>query len=178
MRWSKAKKALENLLAESVRRRVQFHVTRYGPSQSYTMARAWVTWDGQEIANFSSVEWLMKNYHVARQIQESEQVTDYRDPNQREGYYLPYEQSAEILTQQGIFSRTQFQDAVESYLNLSIESALASEKPIIQALAMLDRRLGRRRLAALQIGETSNPLVRLFYRLRCQAEDMPESRSI
>jgi hypothetical protein len=175
MRWSKAKKALENLLAESVRRRVQFHVTQYGPGQSYTMARAWVTWDGQEIANFSSVEWLMKNFQVARKIQESEQATDYRDPNQREGYYRSYEQSAEILSQQGVFSRTQFQDAVERYLNLSIETALASDNPLIQAFAMLDRRLGRRRLATLQIGETGHPLVRLFYKLRCQAEDMPEA---
>jgi hypothetical protein len=174
MRWSKSRKALRELLSESVKRRVQFHVTQYGPGQSYTMARAWITWDGQEIANFSSVEWLMKSQQLAQQIREANRVADFINLAQQNRYYQSYAQATAILQKQGIFSRDQFQDAVEGYLNLSIDVALISGNPIIKALSMFDRRLGRRRLTNLQLEDTDHALVRQFYHLRCQAEEIPE----
>jgi hypothetical protein len=60
MKWSKVQQALKELMAESVKKRDQFHVTQYGRGQTYTMARAWITWDGQEIINFSSVELIVQ----------------------------------------------------------------------------------------------------------------------
>ena len=46
MKWSKLKKAAEALLADALKRRIQYHVTQYGPGDSYTMARGWITFDG------------------------------------------------------------------------------------------------------------------------------------
>lgn len=49
MRWSKLKKALEDLLAEAVKEHLQVHFTRYGRSPGTMMDRAWITWDKEEI---------------------------------------------------------------------------------------------------------------------------------
>lgn len=168
MQWSKLKKSIEGFLADSLKSHVQFHVTRYGPGQSDIMTRAWVTWDKQEVANFSTAKWMRECYGLAHQIQEINRCKDFRDPDQREEYYSAYQQAGEIVDKKGIFSRYDFYDSLEKYLELSIEEALQSENPIIRALSMFDRRLGKRRLR--RIGEPKHPLVKQFYDLRCMAE--------
>lgn len=174
MKWSKSKKALEDLLANAVKERVQFHMTRYGRGVSYTMARAWVTWDKKELVNMSNAEWLIESYALEQQIREVNHCTDYRDSQQREGYYLAYQEARDIVQRQGMLSRFQFEEAVEEYLRLSIENAMGSANPIVKALSMFDRRLGKRRLADISLSQTEHPLVKLFYRLRCEAEDLSE----
>ena len=53
----------------------------------------------------------------------------------------------------------------------SIEASLASENPIVRIFALLDRRLGKRRLAALEeTMEQELDWVRPFYFLRMEAE--------
>src|SRR4051794_31495637 len=125
MIWSKSKRALKLLLADSVRNRVQYQMTRYGPGLSYTMTRAWVTWDGKEIANMSTIEKLIET-HVQKK-----QAARTGEP---------------IIATSAILSRDNFERAVEVYLDSPIETSLASDDPIVKALAMFDRRLGKRRL--------------------------------
>lgn len=170
MRWSKAKKLLEELLADSVKERVQFHVTSYGPGHSSTMARAWITWDKKEVVNMSSVEWLMERNGLASQIYY--QAANFADLQQKGNYYLALDEADRISQEKGLFSRSQFEEAVEEYLKLSITGAMDSHNPIIKALSMLDRRLGQRRLKQLQFNRTEHSLVRLFFTLRCQAEGL------
>lgn len=174
MKWSKSKKALENLLADAVKKRVRFHMTRYGPGVSETMTRAWVTWDKKELVNMSNVEWLIESYALQHQIRELNHCTDYRDPQQREGYYLAYQEAQDIVQKRGTLSRFQFEEAVEEYLGLSVENAMDSANPIIKALCMFDKRLGKRRLPGISLSQTEHPLVKLFYRLRCEAEGLAE----
>jgi hypothetical protein len=54
--WSKLRKALDELLCETLRGRVQYHYTRYGPGFSHVMTRAWITVDKQELVYFSAIE--------------------------------------------------------------------------------------------------------------------------
>ena len=56
MIWTKLKKTSEALLADSLKGRIEYHITRYGPGVSYFMARGWVTFDKNEIVNFSTVK--------------------------------------------------------------------------------------------------------------------------
>ncbi len=67
-------------------------------------------------------------------------------------------------------SRCEFHRALWDSLSLSIDDMLHSENGIIRALAMLDRRLGKRRLLALDLPDDELPLVRTLYALRCEAE--------
>jgi hypothetical protein len=153
MTWSKLKKQVEALLAESVKDHLQFYMTRYGPGDSYTMARAWVTWDRVELINMSNVEWLMARYSL-----------------KYSGETMP----EMVLRQRGVYSRDDFYEALIEYVNLPFEAALQSANDIIMAWAMFDRRLGKRRLRRMSPGDVARPLVRQFYHLRCQAENIPE----
>jgi hypothetical protein len=163
--WTKTKRALEALLADTVKKRVRYHATRYtAGGVSYYFTRAWITWDGGEIVNFSTAK----------------QEVDARQLAQRLGgvdaYGYPSEQAYGAAKALGIFSRDDFDYAVETYLAASIDAALASDDPNVRALAMFDRRVGKRRLAKLAV-ETEYPLVRKFYELRCQAEGLSQAES-
>jgi hypothetical protein len=71
MRWSKLKRSLEDLLAEAVKKHLQVHFTRYGRSPSTMMDRAWITWDKEEIHNFSTAGWLRGTRSIATQMYET-----------------------------------------------------------------------------------------------------------
>jgi hypothetical protein len=53
---------------------------------------------------------------------------------------------------------------------MSVEEMLRADSAIVRALAMLDRRLGKRRLARLSLAPDEIALVRGCYALRCEAE--------
>jgi hypothetical protein len=61
-------------------------------------------------------------------------------------------------------------DALAGYLDLALPGALASEEPVHRALALIDRRLGRRRFEGLHLGPDEPPVVVRMYRLRAEAE--------
>jgi hypothetical protein len=58
----------------------------------------------------------------------------------------------------GIFASFDLLDAMQAYLRLSIDNAIASDNPLIRGLAALDRRVGQRRLVRFGLVE-QNPLV-------------------
>jgi hypothetical protein len=172
MKWSKLKTIVESFLANNLKGRVQFHLTKYGPRDSYSMARGWITFDGVEIANFSTVEWLIQQGEMALQISEINRTQDFKNPAQAEGYYSSRVQAQEILAKKGVFSRDQFYDALEEYVQLPIETALLSTNPIIQAVSLLDRRCGIRRLESMELSEQAIALVRTCYKIRCEVEEL------
>jgi len=75
--------------------------------------------------------------------------------------------------EQDIFSQYDFLEAAVRFLNSSIEESLNSDNSIVKALALIDRRVGKRTLNTLKesINDESE-LVRYFYRLRCEAEQI------
>jgi len=64
VKWSRLKKATEELLTPSLRGRIQYHITSYGPGESVIMTRVWITLDKQEILNFSSATWLKARHEL------------------------------------------------------------------------------------------------------------------
>jgi hypothetical protein len=156
MKWSKLKQQIEDRFADSVRGRAAIHITRYGPGLSSTMTRGWLTWDGKEVLNLSTITWLQAERTEAANSSESDtSLAIYKR-----------------LQQRGIFSRFDLTNALESYLNLSIEDAMSSPNQLIHALAMFDRRMGKRRLQQLGIDATTHPFVKQLYDLRCSAEQL------
>ena len=154
MKWSKLKQQVEAHFADSVRTHAALHITRYGPGVSSTMTRGWLTWDGAEVLSFSTIAWLQAECTaVANPL-----AADSRDT------------ILDQLQQDGIFSRFDLTDALAAYLNLPIEAAVSSPDPIIRALAMFDRRVGKRRLQQFVIDKMTHPFVKRLYDLRCQAE--------
>jgi hypothetical protein len=62
-----------------------------------------------------------------------------------------------------------FYRTLERYCNNSIDVNLASKEALVRALAMLDARLGKRRLAMMDVTR-EHPMVQFFYAFRCDAE--------
>jgi hypothetical protein len=166
MIWSKLKKNIENNFSETLKKRVRLHTTTYGSNYDVQdlYNRGWITVDGAEVVNFSTPE----TFFMYRRDLNVTTPTKYpantlakehvgRTPNR--------------LTEKGEFSKYDLTYSCSAYLNMSIVQAIKHESPIIQMLAVLDSRLGKRRLALLD-AKALHPLVRYFLDLRLAAEGM------
>jgi len=172
MKWSKLKSAVEGRLADALRGQIKFNVTSYGPGQSYFMRRAWITLDKEELFNFSTVEWYMEHYKLRSEIREIDQSHDIMGSKQNEKFSRAHDEATAIMKKKGIYSCGDFYDALEAYLNMSIEEAISSSNPIIKSLGILDKRFGKRRLEKIEISANDHPMVRKFYEIRYEAEGL------
>ena len=154
--WSGTRKKLEkDYLCPALRGRVRYFATTYRESHDQE-GRAAILVDGEEI--------LKSNYY------------EY-DGTLWHSYYNSEEQDAHIIRQsvldKGLFDQRIFYAAFREFDDQSIEASLSSETPIVRIFALLDRRLGKRRLAALEeTMEQELDWVRPFYRLRMEAEGL------
>lgn len=160
MKWSKLKHNVENRFADSVRGRVEIFSTRYNKPNSNS-GRGWITIDGVEIANFST----MKSGAIYRCVYHEATPTNcVTHPAIKTEDRTPG-----ALIEEGEFSRFDLHNCCFEYLNLSIEEALLHPSPIINMLAILDGRFGKRRFTALD--RTSlHPLVKSLFEFRADAE--------
>ena len=84
-------------------------------------------------------------------------------------------QAHAFALEQGTFDQKVFYEAFGIFNNQSIEKSLVSENPLVRIFALLDRRLGKRRLLALEESmEQELEWVRAFYVIRMQAEGLME----
>ncbi len=163
------KQLMEARLAGSLVGRLELHSTRYRWTRNED-GRIWITFDKQEVASFAFWSFHNERYRLARQIRQINRTTDYSDLVQREGYYRAEKEAIEIAHREGFFDQDEFIAALHRYLSLSIDDALRSEDVLIRAVAMLDRRLGKRRLRTMRLGEMEHPLVKRMLGLRLKAE--------
>ncbi|MEM6584632.1 MAG: hypothetical protein AAF692_02655 [Pseudomonadota bacterium] len=130
MRWSKVRALVKERFAPELRGRLDINSTAYG---NCTCGHAWLTWDGEVIANFCT-----------------------RAHGNAGAYYPGYVANAPIegeLTGYGEFSRQDAYEACWAYLHdLSIDQALLDDDPLVNMLALADARVSKRRLAALEAG--------------------------
>lgn len=156
MKWSKLKKTTEDKFADCVKGRVHIYSTRY-TSGSYFMVRGWITIDKEEIANFSTPDNSNKYGWNTPDIDER---------------ILPSERTEGMSVEKGEFSRYDLTDACFEYINMNITDAISSENPIIRSFAMLDSRLGKRKLYMLKQQDRTDqhPLVLRMLDLRLECE--------
>jgi len=172
MQWSKAKQRAESLFAPSVAGRVALRVTGYRAAP-HGEGRGWIAVDGEEAWSFCTFRHDGDRYQLAQGIRSASASLDWRDPAQLDNYRTADDQAAAILAQRGIVGRSAFTSAIEEYASMSVEEALASDNLIHRALAVLDRRLGRRRLRGLEFRTDEHPLVTGLYRFRQSCEGHP-----
>lgn len=159
MKWSKLKKTVEERFADSVRGKVHIYSTRYSSNGNRCKCgRAWLTYNGEQIANFETILNLRRSFIIREPLTECGHVaieSGMRRPDK--------------LVERGEFSRFHLHEACCQFLQLSIDNALNSANPLIQGLAFLDARVGKRRLAALETIEL-HPLSKALLDIRL-AED-------
>ena len=153
MRWSKLRSLVKEGFADSIRSRVDIQSTRYG---SCSCGHAWITLDGEVIANFCT-----RAHYLASAGWPKAGTT-------------PRHQFAEY----GEFSRQDaYQACWEFVHSLSIEAALADPDPLVQTLAVMDGRLGKRRLVHLDSARF-HPLASVLLGVRREAEGLERPKVV
>jgi len=75
------------------------------------------------------------------------------------------------VKKEGVYSQVEFVEAVLIYTNAPFDQMIESDNTMIRILVLLDRRLGKRRLAEMRADLTgTEDIVQYFYKLRCEAE--------
>ena len=159
MRWTQLKSRLSELVVPELRDRIALHQARYRYTRE-EVGRVWLTIDGREVAQFDSSTYVRRRAEMACALERDSDMTSpeadaaARQELREAGLYDDYEAIADL----------------ERYLSLSIDDALASPSPLVRALAVIDRRVGKRRLRALAANPIQHPLVRQLLLLRLETD--------
>ena len=140
---------VEDNFVPALKPRIAIHSAAYG---ACTCGHAWLTLDGEVIANFCTRAYYNRAYYN-RQMDRSigaEEARRYEDP----------------LVEYGEMSRQDVYEACWLFVHdLSFDDAIKSDDPLIQALMVLDKRLGTRRMATLDIAKL-HPLAHKLLEIR------------
>jgi hypothetical protein len=141
VKWSKLKTMVEDRLHEDVRGKLEFHFARWDKSHDGWGCLLRISFDKETVIEAS---------------------TDYKQViynNKYGGDELIYEKA-------NVFDSIDFVQAMHDILNLSIEEALTHKSPYVRALALVDKRFGKRQLKRYRVGREAYPIVKILYRLR------------
>lgn len=163
--WSGIRKKLEeDYLCHALRGRIQYFVTRYRESHDRKEGRVAILLDGKELLKSDSFDFgdkYYRNWHKLWQNASSEN-SDISDV---------FFHACEGAVNDGCIDPKRFYDAFYIYDNQSIEESLSSTNALVRVFALLDRRVGKRRLLAIADKmEDERPWVQVFYFLRLEAE--------
>lgn len=166
MAWSKLRAGIEGRFAASLRGRLRVHQARYRNTLE-EMGRIWFELDGREIASFETLPALK------RRVELSHELLDVNGGWGTAGaYHAADAEALRLIKLQGEQSDYVVKDDLEAFLSLSIEDALSSPNPLLKALAIADRRTGKRRLQRTEVTERAHPLIRAIFEARCLAEEI------
>lgn len=163
--WSGMRKQLEQeYICDALKGRIQYFATRYRQSHDQE-GRVAVRLDGEEIFKSCYYAWQEKREEVIKSnaVSKSE-ATSYWD----------YWDKVHLETRNhGGFDQYGFYQAFHEYQNQSIEESLESKDPVVRLFAVLDQRVGKRRLEKIKDSIPSQPAwLQVFYRLRLEAEQL------
>ncbi|MBQ6267812.1 MAG: hypothetical protein IJK64_08590 [Clostridia bacterium] len=166
--WSGMRRYLEQeMLAESLRGRVRWQCVSFPDMDELCMFSLLI--DGATVKRFS---WETVNSYFIAQGMKSEEAAHPR------GMREYWKEFWNLLTQTPMQERTEYTDeefceALAAYRNQPIGESLQSENPLERMFALLDRRVGKRRLAALEAQSAAWPAwLQSLYHLRRAAEGM------
>ena len=161
--WAGLKKQLSETLCDTLINRVTYFLTRYHDVHN-SYGRAAILLDGKEMVCFSWIEM----YYQERDI----------TPLYNEMPGSPYEELVKKMKSKWdancTYYEMDFLEAVLQFRNMPIQEALESENYIIKALAIMDRRVGKRTLSRILEEAAFNDFpawVRQFYDLRLSQID-------
>lgn len=157
--WNGIKHKLETeYLAKTLRGHIQYFVTTYSRSPDHE-GRASILLDGKEI--------LSGNYYNQWNKAHLYPHDDKYDIRMKCDHPFMDEAAMEL----GTFDQRCFYEAFDVFDNQSIEKSLASDNLLIKIFALLDRRVGKRRLLKMKSEIFKEPkVIQLFYTIRIKAE--------
>lgn len=165
--WNYVKKRLESdFMAPSLRGRVTYFMTRYEHAHDEA-GRVAVRVDGKEILKGSDISWwICGTEYEKRALELFPEIRDLNSQDQRE------EAVWNVAVDLGCITRGVFYDAYDTFENQSIDDSLNGKNGLVKLFAVLDRRVGKRRLKKLWDGQWDREPAWLlpFLCLRLEAE--------
>ncbi|WNC68016.1 hypothetical protein RI845_16010 [Thalassotalea nanhaiensis] len=162
MKWTKLKHLVEQRIAPSIRSRFAINSAAYG---ACSCGHAWITLDKKVVANFCTRAF----WNIPRKFDDSTKKWVSKDQELTNGISSNNDND---LTNYGELSRQDaYQACWEFVHDLSIEEALSSEDPLVQSLAVIDSRVGKRTLKTIDV-DTLHPLAGKLFTERCRAEHL------
>jgi hypothetical protein len=131
--------------------------------------------DGRELISFDTSRYVARLAEIEHDIRSG--VGPFAPPPNSgpAGYLAASEAAKDSLRRSGEYDDYSALQDLESFLSLSIDDALRSPSPLVRALAVADRRVGKRRLKALAepaSAVTEHPLVRQILAARLESESL------
>lgn len=185
MIWSKMKQLLEGFLCPELVGRVEYKATsyRYMPDKS---GRCYITVDKKEIFNMNDVSTMVKWYKTEQEIKNDlerlievsdEEIDEIRKtstgaiPEERLKVIARNRKistyAKQILSAQVELSKSDFNKAATDFLSGSLEKSLDSNEIILNVFAIIDRRLGKKRIQGMkEVIKLKHPIVQYFCELR------------
>ncbi|WP_185230346.1 SF0329 family protein [Teredinibacter franksiae] len=160
MKWTKLKKNVESFFSEKVKGRVELRAASYNGTHDND-GRGYITVDGKEVWNMCTLSYYSKEHEkILKQLDAgAENICDAQIKGIAE------------LDKEGTYSQWGYYNHLQDYCSYSIDLSLVSDVPLIKSLAMLDSRVGKRRLKSLDVS-SDHEMVVYFFNLRCQLENI------
>jgi hypothetical protein len=185
MTWNKLKQNLESFLSPTLHGRVEYRATsyRYLPDKA---GLCYITVDKKNTLNMSDVTTLIRWYQTELEIKNDSDIqipinneeieavrkeTNGEVPEDRlqviaRGRKLSV-YAKELLAAQSSLSKSNFIDVANKFLSTSIEESLESNDILLNILALVDRRVGKKRILNMREKmKSKHPIVQYFYELR------------
>lgn len=188
MNWNKLKQQLESFLSPSLHDKVTYLASgyRYSPDKKF---QCYMAVEKNEVFNTKNVSTGVLWYQNEQEVKSDEELNinvtkeDLEKVIKSSNGKIPVERlqgiarghkltqcSKDIFKAQNQLMKTDFQKTAVTYLSDSIENNLKSEDILINIFALVDRRVGKKRLATMRSEMMmKHPIVRYFYKLRCNS---------
>ena len=159
--WSKMRSKLEKeYLADSLKGHITYFATSFNKAPDH-WGRAAILLDGKEVIEGSYCELWSKADKLPKDETLSARLTRV----------FPY--IDETALKYGQFDQQCFYNAFSEFDNLSIEKSLESDDLLVRIFAVLDKRVGKRRLEKLNENtDDKDEIFRRFLHIRMKAEGM------
>lgn len=189
MAWSKEKQLLESFLSPALCGRVEYLATsyRYLPDKA---GRCYLTVDKLFIFNMKDGTTPIKWYQTEQEIKNDPNIEIPISDDEIEALRketkgaVPEERlkviarnrkisdhAKELLSAQSALSKSDFNVTANKFLSIPIEESLVSKDILLNVLALVDRRLGKKRLMSMADKiKLKHPIVQYFYELRLNAK--------
>jgi hypothetical protein len=185
MSWSKLKQQLEGFLSPALNGRVAYRA----PGYRYLSDKSgicYISVDKKNVLDMSdktnAIRWYQTELEIKNdpdiqvpisfeEIEEVRKGTKGTVPEDRliviARSRKSTEHAKELLTAQASLSKSNFIVAANKYLSTSIEESIESNDILLNVLALVDRRIGKKRILIMSEKiKLKHPIVQYFYELR------------
>jgi len=185
MSWSKLKQSLESFLSPNLSERLKYSASSY----RYTPDKAgicYITVDNKNILNMKDTTTSIRWFSSEQEIKSDSELyipvfeEDIEAVRKQMNDKVPEERlkiiardrklnmyAKEMLTVQAALSKSNFTKVATTFLSKSIEDSLESDDILLNIFAIIDRRVGKKRLLNMKSDiKLKHPAVQYFYELR------------